>query len=109
MHSAYRECFSVANAFLVVSSTMEPAKDTPSSKKTSPGLIAVAVVVSIVIVAALAAVIVLFQEIKHYSPKAPVVTDYFTEEEGHRLRLEAREVCSMHPGYTRQSQVYKLI
>jgi hypothetical protein len=82
---------------------------TPSSKKTSPELIAVAVVVSIVVVAALAAVTVLFQEIKHYSPKAPVVTDYFTEEEGHGLGLESQEVCSMHPGYTKQSQVYALI
>jgi hypothetical protein len=92
IHSAYRECFSVANAFLVVSSTMEPAKDAASSKKTRPGVITIAVVVSIVVVAALAAlaaVIVVFQEIKHYSPKAPVVTNYFTEEEGHRLGLEA--------------------
>jgi hypothetical protein len=91
------------------SSTMEPAKDTASSKKTSPEVIAVAVVVSIVVVAALAAVVLFFRKIKHHSPKAPVVTGYSTKEEGHRLGPEAQEVCSIHPGYTRQLQVYKLI
>jgi hypothetical protein len=46
---------------------------------------------------------------KHHSPKVPVVTDCFTEEDGHGLGLEAQEVCAVHPGYTRQSQVYTLI
>jgi hypothetical protein len=62
----------------------------------------------IVVVAALATGILLFWKMKHHPPKAPVVTDYFIEED-HGLGLEAREVCSVHPGYTRQSQVYKLI
>jgi hypothetical protein len=91
------------------SSTPEPGKDTPSSKKTRPGVIAVASVVSTVVVVALAAVVLLFRKIKHHSPKAPVVTDCFTKEDGHGLGLEAQEVCSMYSGYTSQSQVYKLI